>query len=172
MRKNPGRLAAVALALAALASACASNSKTAAPLNSSADGATAFTYDDKDGFVLTRISEPVLENGRCGMLLWTLENDRPAAVFKFTDKRGGFLSVNGREYPLARIDVAGEQAFGVAERQRFTDEAQFFDVTVAVQIGLGFDHGAYLERGLITLVTPEGWRSVTPVAGIAGCRSS
>ncbi len=156
--------------LAALLSACASSGGPNAAPAAPADEATSVGREESEGYVLTRISEPVLETGRCGMLLWTLENDRPSAVFKFTDNKGGVLSVNGEQYPLTRTDVAGEQAFGVAERQRFTDEARFFDVTVAVQIGLGFDHGAYLERGLITLVTPEGWRSVTPVAGIAGCR--
>jgi hypothetical protein len=41
-----------------------------------------------------------------------------------------------------------------------------------VRFSLGFDGGVYLERGLIVVEALDGWRTVAPSAGLAGCRSS
>ena len=120
--------------------------------------------------MLTRIGEPALPQGDCGMVLWTLESNKPAAVFKYIVDGDGAIAVNGAPVALQRVAANGAGAFGVLERQSFVDKAGAFVVGVSVELGLEFNGGAYVERGLISVETDDGWRSVTPVAGIAGCR--
>ena len=125
---------------------------------------------DPDGFVLTRIGDPTLPKGRCGMVLWTLEETRPTAVLRYVVEEGGNIAVNSGAVDLTRVGASGAEAFGVTETQRFSDASGIFSVTVSTRFGLEFSSGVYLERGLVTVESADGWRSVTPVAGIAGCR--
>jgi hypothetical protein len=46
------------------------------------------------------------------------------------------------------------------------------EVSVDARFSVGFDGGVYLERGLITVEAADGWRTVIPSAGLAGCRAS
>ena len=125
----------------------------------------------EEGYILTRIADSSLPAGECGMILWTLEDNRPEPIFRYVAGQSATLAVNGTPVELIRQQAEGARAFGIAEAQAFTDETQALQVTVASQIGLGFDGGAYLERGLITIENKQGWRTVTPAAGIAGCRA-
>lgn len=124
----------------------------------------------EDGYVLTRVEEAALPKGKCGMVLWTLEESRPAAVFRYILDSGGSMSVNNAPVKLSRVATNGAEAFGITETQRFLSDSKSFDVTITTRFGLEFDSGVYLERGLITVESQDGWRTVTPVAGIAGCR--
>lgn len=123
-------------------------------------------------YVLTRIANSELPKGKCGMILWTLEADKPAPVFQYLNGEAGRLSLNGVPVNLTRLSAEGTTAFGVSETQNFSDASAAYAVKVAVTMGLGFEGGTYLERGLITMEGPDGWRTVTPVAGVAGCRNA
>ncbi len=125
----------------------------------------------EEGYILTRIADSTLPAGECGMILWTLEDDRPEPIFRYVAGKTGDMSLNGAPATLTRLQSEGSRGFGISEAQVFTDETQQLQVIVTAKIGLGFDGGAYLERGLITIENEEGWRTVTPTAGIAGCRS-
>jgi len=129
------------------------------------------TASVEDGYILTRIAESSLPEGKCGMVLWTLEQERPEPIFRYVVGETGSLSINGEPVELKRLQAEGARAFGIAEAQSFTDATAQLQVTVVSQIGLGFDGGAYLERGLITIDNQQGWRTITPTAGITGCRS-
>ncbi|MEL7486870.1 MAG: hypothetical protein AAGJ87_06615 [Pseudomonadota bacterium] len=153
------------IAAAATLSACATT-----PTTDPAATATAPATPQEDGYVLTRIAEPALPPGECGIVLWTLERDRPAAVFKYLVDGEGAIAINGAPLKLTLVDGGGAGAFGVLERQRYVDETGAFDVAVTVELGLEFNGGAYVERGLIAIEAADGWKTVTPVAGITGCR--
>jgi hypothetical protein len=103
------------------------------------------------------------------MILWTLDAERPIPVFRATANKGGEISLDGATRKLELTGTSGAAAFGVFEEQTFA--ADGISATVKVTFGLGFDGGAYLERGLISIERPDGWRTVVPAAGVAGCRS-
>lgn len=123
-----------------------------------------------EGVVLGALPASALPKGECGMVLWTLDEKRPAPVFRYVAGESAEILVKGEVVSLTRMEAEGESFYGVAEEQIFI-AANGLSASVAVRFSLGFDGGSYLERGLITVETPEGWRTVTPSAGLAGCRS-
>lgn len=123
-----------------------------------------------EGIVLGALPASALPKGECGMMLWTLDEKRPAPVFRYVSGKTAEILVEGAIVSLTRVEAAGESAYGIAEEQKFVAE-NGISASVVVRFSLGFDGGSYLERGLITIDTPEGWRTVTPSAGLAGCRS-
>lgn len=118
---------------------------------------------------LGALADASLKSGECGMILWTLDENRPAPVFRYVAGKSGEIAVGGRRVQLARLDTAGAGGFGVFERQTFASP-DGLTVRVDSRFSLGFDGGSYLERGLVTVESPDGWRAVSPAAGIAGCR--
>lgn len=147
-------------ALAAASCAASGNGLSSVPPVSTARG---------EGVVLSPLAEAALPKGECGMILWTLDQNRPAPVFRYVAGKTGALSIDGAPVTLTLVETAGEAAYGVFEEQTFVSP-EGMTVKVSTQLSLGFDGGTYLERGLISVETADGWRSVTPSAGLAGCR--
>lgn len=123
-----------------------------------------------EGVALSALPDSALPKGACGMVLWTLDEERPAAVFRYIAGGAGEIVVGGRTVSLQRVEATGRSAYGVYEQQSFA-AADGMRLDVAVHLTLGFDGGSYLERGLIKIETASGWRTVAPSAGLAGCRS-
>jgi hypothetical protein len=121
------------------------------------------------GMTLGALQEAAIPKGECGMILWTLESQRPTAIFRMTVGRGGDLVVNGKKVSLALSEIGGASAVGVFEDTSLAGEGLV--VSVKARFGLGFDGGAYLEQGLLTVEDADGWRTVVPAAGVAGCRA-
>lgn len=123
----------------------------------------------EEELLLTRIAEPSLPKGECGMVLWTATGERASPVFRYVSEKRAEVSLNSRQLILTRSNFTGTSGFGVFEQQEFVSD-DGVKVGITVTFGLGFDGGTYLERGLITVETPEGWKTVVPAAGLAGCR--
>lgn len=104
------------------------------------------------------------------MVLWTLDENRPLAVFRYVAGKQAEIVIGRTPVTLSRGEIGGASAFGVFEKQKFTSE-DGLALSVDVRFSIGFDGGSYLERGLITIEDAEGWRTVAPTAGLAGCRS-
>lgn len=119
--------------------------------------------------VIGALPDAALLKGECGMILWTLEADQPAPILRVTAGKDADMIINGAPMKLAITNVGGASGFGVTENQTLTVDE--FTATVSVRFGLGFDGGSYLERGLVTVESTSGWRTVIPAAGVAGCRS-
>ncbi|MEM8936327.1 MAG: hypothetical protein AAGC77_07970, partial [Pseudomonadota bacterium] len=119
------------------------------------------------GINLTELADAALPKGKCGMILWTLESDNPVAILRYVAGETAEIALNGAQETLALSEISGSSNFGVFENQSFSNETGLA-VDVKVRFGLGFDGGAYLERGLITVDNDDGWRVVAPTAGIAG----
>jgi hypothetical protein len=109
--------------------------------------------------------------GQCGMILWSLDENRPAPVFRYISGKTAEVVISGVPVELTSVEASGSMAFGVFEHHEFSSAAGL-TVTVDVRFSLGFDGGVYLERGLIVVEALDGWRTVAPSAGLAGCRSS
>lgn len=123
----------------------------------------------EEQLLLAAIPEPFVPKGACGMVLWSAEGDRPSPVFRYVSEKTAEVNLNGRLVRLSRTTFNGATGFGVFEAQDFESE-DGISASVTVRFAQGFDGGAYLERALITLESSEGWRSVVPAAGLAGCR--
>jgi hypothetical protein len=115
------------------------------------------------------LAQSALPAGSCGMILWTLEADQPTPIYRQIQGKNGEIMLNGRSLSLSITDKSGASGFGVFEET--TMAADKVTATVRVRFGLGFEGGVYLERGLLTVESETGWRSVVPAAGIAGCRA-
>lgn len=161
-------LSPVVLALAGCAAGPSSDLEAKATTERSPAAASA--GDSGGDLTLGAIKQPAIPKGACGMILWTLESERPTPIFRYVDGKSAEMTINGtaKEFQLERRD--GASGFGVFEQQDFLAEGGL-SVKVAVAFGLGFDGGSYLERGVISITDATGWKLVTPAAGIAGCRA-
>lgn len=119
---------------------------------------------------LRPLDDSALPGKSCGMILWTLEGNRPAAVFRFVSGKEGEINIAGSPITLTRASYEGAAGFGVYERQTFKSGEDVL-VEVSARFGLAFDGGAYLEHGLIKVRDAKGWSMVAPTAGIAGCKN-
>ena len=160
----------ILLAAVLLSAGCASAQKR--PGAEAASGAAAARAEGPvgDAAALSPLSDSAIPKGECGMVLWTLDGDRPAPIFRYVVGKDADLVIDGKPTRLVRSDFTGSGGFGVAERQTFANDAGL-SVTVEARFSLGFDGGNYLERGIISVETAGGWKTVVPAAGIAGCRS-
>ncbi len=122
------------------------------------------------GVALGPLANASLPSGECGMILWTLDESRPAPVFRYIAGKNADIVIGGRLISLSRVEGSGATGYGVFERQTFSGP-DGLTVKVDSRFSLGFDGGSYLERGLVSVVSPDGWKAVSPAAGIAGCRS-
>ena len=160
----------ILLAALLLSASCASPQKSTNV--EAAGGAPAARVEGPvgDAAVLSPLTDSAIPKGECGMVLWTLDDDRPAPVFRYVVGKEADVVIDGKPTRLVRGAFTGAGGFGVAEQQTFVDDAGL-SVTVEARFSLGFDGGNYLERGVISIETAGGWKTVIPAAGIAGCRS-
>lgn len=128
------------------------------------------TAPAEEGAILGGLADASLPAGACGMVLWTLDAQRPVPVFRFVAGKEGELVVNGAAVSVKRVRADGASSYGVYEEQSFLAD-DGLRVEVGVRFSLGFDGGSYLERGLIRVESSDGWSTVAPSAGLAGCRS-
>jgi hypothetical protein len=113
--------------------------------------------------------DAALPKGDCGMILWTLDVERPIPVLRVISQKGAEVVIDGKLQELQLAEADGGTGFGIYEAQTFSGEG--VTVSVRVRFGLGFDGGSYLERGLVSIERADGWKAVIPAAGIAGCRA-
>ncbi len=158
-----GRVA-ITLSASLLVAGCTSTGEKPAPATASSASAL-----PEAGFILNQLPDSSLPRGKCGMILWTLTDGAPAAVFRFVAGDVADVSLKGKPMKLRALEVSGRSEFGVSERQVFLTPDSV-RVTTEFRFGLGFDGGVYLERALISVEDEAGWKSVSPAAGIAGCR--
>ncbi len=121
------------------------------------------------GVALSAIGKAQISAGECGMLLWTLDEDRPQPIFQFISGGKADVMHYGSPEKMTLVGASGPGGFGVHQNQEF-HTADGSVMKVSVSFGQGFDGGSYLKQGLITIDSPAGMRSVIPAAGIAGCR--
>ncbi len=152
------------LIMGILSASCATKDADQAETSAEVSGAD-------PAYVLEALDAAALPRGECGMILWTLDDDRPSPIFRYVAGKSGEIKFNGATIALTRSETSGASGFGVFERQVFRGE-DGIAVRVDMRFSLGFDGGSYLERAIVAVESPGGWRSVSPAAGIAGCRAS
>ena len=152
------------LLIALIAAGCST------PASRNAGSAVVAAPSGAGDVVVSALSDASLPKGECGMILWTLEANQPAAILRLIAGKSADIVINGKTLKLAITASSGATGFGVYEEQLLAAEGM--TASVKVVFGLGFDGGSYLERGLVTIESATGWRTVIPAAGVAGCRSN
>ena len=160
-------IGALIIALGGCETLIGGNSASVAPESEAQQAPLTLAESDQ---ALGPLQQASLPEKSCGMILWTLEAQRPSAIFRFIVGDQGEIVLGGRTVLLTRIEQSGASGFGVFENQQFKND-DGVEVEIASRFGLGFDGGAYIERGLIKVRDASGWSIVAPAAGIAGCRS-
>lgn len=158
------------LAILSLTSACATLDKLSKGSPAEAQSAAQPTENAENRLFLGPLPEAAIPEKKCGMVLWTLEGTRPAAIFRFISDNVAEMNIAGERVTFTRVNFAGASDFGVFEQQAFRAD-NGMEVEVNARFGLGFSGGAYLERGVIKLRDDDGWSMVAPAAGVAGCRN-
>jgi len=146
---------------------CASLPLNAAGTDSSSPSTS---VADADQMNLGALKNAELPKGECGMILWTLDANRPAPVLRYLSGGDAEIVLGGDRMKFVLDKANGASGFGVYEELDFRNDTGK-RLLVRIRFGLGFDGGSYLNRGIVTLESPDGWLSVTPAAGIAGCRA-
>lgn len=154
--------------IALCAAGCASSERE--PSKAAAPAAPARAAPGGEGASVSGLAESAIPKSGCGMVLWTLDEERPTPIFRYIVGKSAEMVLNGKQVKLALTEATGSGGFGVFESQRFTADGGM-TVDVQSRFSLGFDGGAYLERGVISVMTADGWKTVVPAAGLAGCRS-
>lgn len=161
------RVAAMFCLIAAMG--CANMQTASSPSTAPATPAAADVGLEASGATLGSLPEAAIPSEACGMILWTLNAQRPTPVFRFISGERGEINLGGRLMSLDLVNVGGASGFGVFEDQTFRSE-DGLELEVSARFGVGFEGGAYMENGLLKISDPSGWSVVTPAAGIAGCR--
>lgn len=123
-----------------------------------------------DAVFLTNLGVSNLPNGKCGMVLWTIDESRPIPVLRYVAGETGVVRFNQQPYELIRLTLDGQGAYGVFQEQSFA-AGQDIRISVSIEFGQAFDGGTFLDRGIIRVERPDTATLVTPIAGLAGCRA-
>ena len=161
-----GRIAGSVIALAAFFLVGCS---TDAGLVAGDDKAAISAQEASSAPVVGSLPEASIPMGACGMILWTLDQARPSAIFRQVAGKGAEINLDGAVASLDLVQADGRSESAVFDQQRFS--AGEITVEVRVNFSQGFDGGSYVERGLVSIEKPDGWRTVIPAAGIVGCRA-
>ena len=128
-----------------------------------------FTPGDGEALLFDAHPDAAIPPGKCGLVLWTLDDREPRPVFRHLVGDDADAMLDGARASFALVDAKGASRFGVSEHQVFEDQ-DGLQAVVRVSFGLGFEGGIYVQEGIITMLAPDGWRTVTPAAGLIGCR--
>jgi hypothetical protein len=123
-----------------------------------------------DSLVLRELEPQPLEQGQCGLFLWSI-GERPQLVLVAYDQPSGALIFSGgRERYLSRTAFGGEQSSGHFERQTFEGSGLTLRVELSWDGTRQVRDGSVVREAQITLTDREGWETVIPVGGMSGCQ--
>jgi len=126
--------------------------------------------DDPDGFNLAALDPKALEEGECGLFLFT-SNPSPRFVFFSNDSRGfAEMRIDGRDALLQRVSTAGTPIVQSYSEQVFRDGRLGVEVALTLNPGDPMTDGYEISSGAMRLTKGDGWSMVIPVSGAAACQ--
>lgn len=123
---------------------------------------------DDEAPSIDSLPEDGLPDGECGLLLWTVEDQKPVLIFREVVGETAGMMLDGAPATLSLRSASGDSRYGVSSTQEFTSGQ--ISISVTIDFGRNFDGGAYVEHGRISVHGPNGWERAAPVAGLVGCR--
>ena len=112
-----------------------------------------------------------LENGACGMFLWSRAEQPRLVFFSANNEAGARMVIDRKEVLLARASVDGKAFFGQFTTQEFEREDLKIRLTVEIEPRAGIIGGAVVSKGALRLQQDDGWEFVMPVGGLLACES-
>ena len=156
------------LLIAGLAVAGCASGATDTRTSAGASAATA-VIGDPDGLEIGALPPRQLEEGECGLFLFT---SRPSARFVFFSNAAratGEMRIDGGVVTFARTSTGGEvfdQHFAESEYRAPT---QGLVLSLSLRPAGRMQGGTRVESGAIRVRKTDGWSMVVPVAGATAC---
>ncbi len=120
--------------------------------------------------VLEALQPQTLEQGQCGLFLWSL-GERPQLVLVAYDRpSGALIHSDGRERYLSRTGFGGEQTAGHFERQTYSSGGLTLHIELSWDLTRQVRDGAVVREAQITLTDRDGWETMIPAGGMSGCQ--
>lgn len=133
-------------------------------------GGTASAMQEQ-GIAVGTVPPQRLEDGECGLFLWTRDAQRRLVFVGRPAQNAGVMVIGGDEVTLNRRAIEGAPAFGAAARERYIVEESDTEVKLRLDFAERRDisGGALVPRGTLRVSRPKGWATVLPVGGLVAC---
>jgi hypothetical protein len=124
-----------------------------------------------EGVTLEPLPPQDLPAGRCGLFLWSKEQQPNLIFVGYTNPGEGRIRAGGRNRYLPLTRFGREQVLGVFERQTYADGRLSVEIEVAFDPDRPLRNGAVLKEGVIRVKDGDKWESITPIGGMVACQS-
>lgn len=115
-----------------------------------------------------RLTPRNLNNGECGIFVWTADNAKRFIFFSQADKPTASWWSKDGEIEISRRASDSISAFDQLPAQNF-DIPSGGALKVALFDPEDVDNGTRYKSGAITQTTVDGWEKVIPVIGMSAC---
>lgn len=110
-----------------------------------------------------------LTSGDCGIFLWSRTPERRLLFFAKSRDGVSRMMIDGREQDIPRTAFGGDNVMGQSAQQTYTWRDIRVDVAVTFDRRPGFERGAVVPQGTLTVTNRDGWDYVMPVGGLIAC---
>lgn len=128
--------------------------------------------DATDDFVLSALPTQTLNVGECGLFLFTEKPSPRFVYFGRSAQRQGLIRHYGKDVTLELVEGGGEIVDQTYSKQTLVTRSGDLKVDISINAFEPGQEGSRVTSGSLRLTDPEGWVTVTPVAGATACRTS
>lgn len=124
-----------------------------------------------ESHVLGTLAPQALDEGTCGLFLWTVEAV-PRLVFFSSAGQPSLVQIGGREIQLNRTSQSSSVAEPVGKTvQSFRSVDGAYGVVVTTPEPTKLEGGALVRHASIRLMRmQDGWEAIVPVGGLVACK--
>jgi len=113
----------------------------------------------------------VLEQGECGLFLWTLAEPRKLVFFSKAGSGAALSMIAESEAQYVQTSSAGDIFGQFKTDMTFATEASGETLNVSIAPGDMLEDGQRTEAASLTLTGGDGWETIVPVRGVRACRA-
>ncbi|MEM7569304.1 MAG: hypothetical protein AAF337_05870 [Pseudomonadota bacterium] len=121
-------------------------------------------------FPLEELDQQTLNEGECGLALWTKAQPAKRIFFARNISRSGAINFEGRTIDLMARHERGDLVRGFSPKQLYVGENVTVALDVEIETRQDVLSNAVIRSGVLTLTHASTRRSlVLPVVGVIGC---
>lgn len=117
-----------------------------------------------------RLSARELDQGDCGMFVWTADKARRFILYSQADKANANWWTEDGEVLVARVSDSGFSVYGQPPIQEFR-MSDGGSLSMTLNDPEDINNGIRYKSGAVHVSDAQGWDKVIPVVGLAGCQS-
>lgn len=127
--------------------------------------------DATESSVLGTLAPQALDEGACGLFLWTVEAV-PRLVFFSSAGQPSLVQIDGQEIRLNRTSQSSSASESVGRTvQSFRSAEGNYEVVVTTPQPTKLEGGALVRHASIRLMRmQDGWEAIVPVGGLVACK--